>query len=514
MKKVQLAFFALFLIIGTASLGAQPALERDPSLVMEIPSVITLSSSPAHLYVLSEEEGLAVFRTYGDSLQWLYTSPNMERRGNTITADIRFAYLFGKSNRLTILEPTSVMGVYSSTRLPTRPIDAERIGQRLFLALGDKGLGRISLSTPAAVDSTLHIVEGSILSGETIIDLETQNNRLFVLSVGGNLHTFRFRNDNLSLIKSTELSAQTESIFVINNSLLVTDEEGTIYEIAPSDKLLELGRIGEPVAKIEQWNDWLIIRGNSNRLWISYQKGSPQLWKKNKDGGNYFTVSEADLWLSEYNHISKIRATEQLPTARLNESQTYLNRSFSLAEIADQIIPHTKPLLFPLVINGQSNLQDVQFSYRSTDIEHAEIRGQSFYWRPGYNDIGIHHLKIIAVNSSGEMDSASFTIDVRSFNAPPRFAPIRPISIPVGEKFTLPIKATDPDGMNPNLIRFLGVNLPYGASIDQQTGTFTWTPTMRHMGENDFRVIATDQYGAAASVDVTINVIENLRRDN
>ncbi|MDZ7682338.1 MAG: hypothetical protein U5J63_11665 [Fodinibius sp.] len=85
----------------TVSVQAQPTLEKDYSYVMEIPSVITMESSLAHLYVLSDSEGMAVFRTYPDSLQWLYSSTGMEQRGNTVTADIRFAYLFGNSRRLT-----------------------------------------------------------------------------------------------------------------------------------------------------------------------------------------------------------------------------------------------------------------------------------------------------------------------------------------------------------------------------------------------------------------------------
>ncbi len=100
---------------------AQPTLQKDYSFVMEIPSVITMDSSPAHLYVLSDTEGMAVFRTQPDTLQWLYSSTGMEQRGNTVTADIRFAYLFGNSRRLTVLEPTSVLGVYSSTILPSNP---------------------------------------------------------------------------------------------------------------------------------------------------------------------------------------------------------------------------------------------------------------------------------------------------------------------------------------------------------------------------------------------------------
>ncbi|HEX6982585.1 MAG TPA: Ig domain-containing protein [Balneolaceae bacterium] len=513
MKNIQTAFF-ITLLFGIITNGKAQTLEKDYSFVMEIPSVITISSSSAHFYVLSDEEGLAVFRAYEDSLQWLYTSPNMERRGHTITTDIRFAYLFGDSNRLTVLEPTSVMGVYSATYLPAQSLDAERIEQDLFVALGNEGLGRLSLSTPAAVDSTLKIVAQPPLNGSNIVALESSSSQLFVLSDENRLFKFNYNRGDLSLTREMDLQEPIKGIYLTENTLYGSDKSGSIYEISGFGSLSKLGNIGEPVTKIEKWKDWLIIKGSSGRLWTSYQSHEPELWKENGDAGNYFTVSGNDLWLSEYNHISQITTSEpQVSTADVIKSQTLITDSFSLMEIPNQTLPHTKPLLFPIKINGRIAAENIQFSYQSPDIKSAEVRGQSFYWQPGYDDVGIHRVKIIGTTSSGKTDSTSFTVNVRSFNAPPRIAPVRPISIPVGEEFSLPIKAIDPDGMNPNLIRFLGVNLPYGSSIDEQTGTFTWTPTLRQMGENHFRVIATDQYGAATSVDVTINVIENPRKD-
>jgi hypothetical protein len=85
---------------------------------------------------------------------------------------------------------------------------------------------------------------------------------------------------------------------------------------------------------------------------------------------------------------------------------------------------------------------------------------------------------------------------------------MRPVTLPVGEKFELKLTAVDPDGPDPELIRFIGVDMPSGASIDEATGVFTWSPTIRQVGKHTFRVIATDQFGAAASQDFEMNVIE------
>jgi len=486
--------------------------------VMQIPSVLAMGSSPAHMYVLSDTEGMVVFRTQpADTLQWLYSSTGMQQRGFKVTADIRFAYLFGNSRRLTILEPTSVLGVYSSTELPANPRDAKRIDNDLFIALGDKGLGELSLRTPASVDSTVNLVAHSKLRNENISDLEVSGDQLFALSKGKKLFQFNYKDGKLNPTKEFNLTANITGIYLINNSLFGSDDSGNIYDIDASGNLSRLGSIGEPVKKMEAWKNWLIIKGKSNRLWTSFKNRSPELWKKDSSAGNYFTVTKGNFWLCEYNKISQIDTSKPEPDVAAGESMQQQNSTsnLSLKKIDNQTTPYSKPVLLPIELNSNMPANAVQYSYQSGDIKNAEIRGESFYWQPTSDDIGNHRIKIVATASSGQTDSTTFNIEVKSFNAPPRFAPIRQISIPVGEKFTLPINATDPDGMDKHLVRFLGVNMPDGASIDEKTGMFSWTPTARQVGDNKFRIIATDQYGAAQSVDVSIKVVDlSAQRDN
>ncbi|MGM0545960.1 MAG: putative Ig domain-containing protein [Bacteroidota bacterium] len=517
MKNVLFIFFASLLFGITSTTNAQPSLQKDFSYVLEIPSTIAVASSEAHVYVLSDSEGMAVFRTQQDTLQWLYSSTGMEQRGDKLTADIRFAYLFGDSRRLTVLEPTSVLGVYSSTLLPANPRDAKRIDNNLFVALGNKGLGKLSLQTPAAVDSTVDYVERSKLSRENIIDIETSSDQLFALSKNQKLYHFDYEDEELTLDKELDLSEELNKIFLIENTVYGSDKDGNIFEIDGSGNSSKLGSIEEPVTKIEAWKNWLIIQGNSNRVWTSYQNRSPQIWKDDDEAGNYFTVTYDDLWLSENNKLSRVITSD--PSASDDDiMQSDLAEDYEgeidLKEISSKTVPNSKTLLVPIEFEQDIPGNAVQFSYRSESIDHAQIRGRSFYWEPTSDDVGTHKVKIIASTKSGKTDSTSFDIEVTSFNSPPRFAPIRSISIPVDEEFTLPIKATDPDGNDRDLVRYLGVDLPDGASIDEKTGEFTWTPTARQVGENKFRVIATDQFGAAKRTDITIKVVENPRDED
>ncbi|MDZ7807973.1 MAG: Ig domain-containing protein [Gracilimonas sp.] len=111
----------------------------------------------------------------------------------------------------------------------------------------------------------------------------------------------------------------------------------------------------------------------------------------------------------------------------------------------------------------------------------------------------------------GRSDSTRFLADVRSFNSPPRFSPVRNTSIAVNEKYELTFSAIDPDNPENSIIRFIGVDMPDGASLNEKTGTFVWTPSDRQIGESTFKVIATDKLGAASSLEVTLNVLDITR---
>lgn len=80
----------------------------------------------------------------------------------------------------------------------------------------------------------------------------------------------------------------------------------------------------------------------------------------------------------------------------------------------------------------------------------------------------------------------------------------------VNELATLSFKltATDPDG---DVVRWGSSNLPEGASLDESTGTFTWTPTSDQVKEYKVTFIATDDGGPveeSSSITVTVNVVD------
>lgn len=503
MKLKLLLFLIILSPLCITNLQAQPQLLKDYEGLMDIPDIIAVESSPAHLYVLSNREGLAVFRTSTDSLKWLYTSGNMQRRGNILKADIRYAYVFGNETWLSILDPTSAPGVYSSTRLPSNPVDVTRIDDYLYIALQDEGLGRISLETPESVDDSISILFPLEETRSRIASLASRPDQLFVLTENSRLFYFELDEGILQLQNNFNLRERVDKLYSFDDELLASNSRGEVFSIHPDGSLESLFSVETEIIKIENWQDYLVIRDNRQRVWLQKGTESPVLYRDDPDSQNFFTISKDQLWMTEYDQLSRLYTL-------LSDQETNSpsgGSSLKVTEINDMVIPYPQPLLLTLNLDSDHDVNDVQFQYRSS-VDDAKILKQGLFWQPESRDTGLHNFTIVASTKNGQVDSTSFSVNIRSFNSPPRFSPVRPISIAVDESFSLPLKAVDPDGLDGELIRYIGVDLPIDATLDESIGTLIWTPNRRQVGNHEFQIIATDQFGAAASQNINITVKE------
>lgn len=501
-----LVAFLLLFAFNNSPISAQ--WNMDLRYQMEIPEVINLESSESHLYALSESEGLVVFRAQSDSLQWLYSSTGMQRRGNVLDSDIRFAYLYGNGRRLTVIEPTSVLGVYSSTVLPHEPRSTKRVGNFLYIALGDGGLGRLSLESPESVDSDIVLIDQDRFRNSSVSDLAAdQNQILYVLNGNDIIDIYTISSEDEEAVveheERVDIDRSTQKIFLTSNELIGADRNGDIYLINSDGRTTDIASVENPIKKLQIWDGRLVVQTENNQLWIGPLNDDLTLWRDNGRAGNYFTVTENQLWVSEFDNVAPVVETQSNDSD--NSTQSGSTR-LAIKEINDIVIPFPRPLILPIELEGNS-ISNVTFSYEAS-FTNARIRGNSFYWQPSATQTGRHQVELIATTSDGQTDSQTFTIDLRPFNSPPRFSSTRPITIPIGEEFEIEIKAVDPDGMNTNLIRYLGVDMPSGARLDEKTGRFTWNPTIRQVGNHEFQVVATDQFGAASSQDFEIRVVE------
>lgn len=532
---------------------------------MSIPDGIAMASSEAHHYLLSESEGLVVFRIQSDSLQWLYTSSGMQARGNRLEADIRFAYLFGDTKRLTVLEPTSVLGVYSSTLLPSYPVAVTRIADKLYTATRDSGVVVIDLTTPESVDEKPEYLE---LGGEesSILDIVSDHrSRLFVLSGPTRLQWFQLRDKQSSetlpasgtpervLEKAGDflLSEPVHRLFLTGSELFATGTDGRVYQVASGGYLNPIGSVSAAVRQIRDWQNDKLIFTESGDLYLfsdiadvpvhgagtgsdeNHNIGTLQ-WQFNTggNGDHFLSILENRLWIYQNQELTPLISPstkesnsvqnsetdsggfgnqESLENKESLENQVSLDsgtKSLLVSKIDPITVPFATPVLLPVPLEARGyRIDDLSFEIESS-TKGAVIREGSFMWLPSASQTGTHLFQIRITAPDGIRRSTQFEITVRPFNRPPQFVPLRPLTLGADTFFETYFSAFDPDGSDRELVRYLGMDLPDGALLDEKTGRFTWTPTLRQTGSHAFRIIATDQYGAAAETSMSIQVVE------
>jgi hypothetical protein len=106
----------------------------------------------------------------------------------------------------------------------------------------------------------------------------------------------------------------------------------------------------------------------------------------------------------------------------------------------------------------------------------------TFSWTPGYDQAGVYeNIEFIVSdgNSDPGVDNELITITVGNVNRPPEFAPVDAKTVNENETLQFSVTASDPDG---DTIELSTGELPAGASFDQVTGTFSWTPDNTQAG--------------------------------
>jgi hypothetical protein len=371
----------------------------------------------------------------------------------------------------------------------------------------------LDLSSPESVDSGITMMDAERYGSESVQSLVSDNEQiLYVLSGDNRIDIYRVNRDRNALDESSpavhdervRLDRSTSRLFLTENELIGSDDQGRVFLINSDGRTTIIADAGSPLIKLDDWNGRLVFQTSEGTLWMGNyeQEDGVKVWRTNTRAGNHFNVTENDLWVSNFSDVSPV-------IARAPDMNSAIQRNggpLRIAEIEDIILPFPKPLLLPIELENRVD-SDVSYSYEAP-FTNARIRGNTFYWQPTATQTGRHRVEIFATTPEGESHSRSFMVDLRPFNAPPRFTPLRPITIPVNEAFELDIKAVDPDGMDQDLIRYLGVDLPDGARLNERSGQFSWSPTLRQVGTHQFEVVATDQYGAAASQNVQIRVLE------
>ena len=137
--------------------------------------------------------------------------------------------------------------------------------------------------------------------------------------------------------------------------------------------------------------------------------------------------------------------------------------------------------------------------------------GGAFSWTPSESQDGTHTTTIQVEDGNGGIDFETITVTVIEVNADPVLASVGSRSVDELASLAFTATATDGDviGGTADTLEFsLGAGAPTGASINQNTGAFSWTPSESQDGTHAITIQVEDGAGATDSEAVTVTVSE------
>jgi hypothetical protein len=237
------------------------------------------------------------------------------------------------------------------------------------------------------------------------------------------------------------------------------------------------------------------------------------LFTDNGDGTGTFNWTPGYPDAGEYNAV--FYATDA-DDAELYDSEAItitvndVNRPPVLAEIGPQGTDEGINLTFPVSATDPDGtpltlvMTDTDLPAEASFADNGDGSGV-FDWTPTYDDAG-GYTALFYVSDGQYADSEMVTITVANINQAPVLASIGNKEVPAEVNLNFGVSASDPDGETPDLV--VGILPPGAAFVDNGngTGTFDWTPAVADIGFHMVRFIAIDDFDAADTEMVQINV--------
>jgi PGF-pre-PGF domain-containing protein len=148
------------------------------------------------------------------------------------------------------------------------------------------------------------------------------------------------------------------------------------------------------------------------------------------------------------------------------------------------------------------------FSSNDTDILDIDESSGVASWETKHNDIGTHYVNLTVADGYGSEDYQVVEITVSKVNSAPELAAIEPQSVSEGQKLTFKLNGTDDDG---DTLIYNVSGLPSGATLDNNTGDFSWTPDYDMAGNYTANFSVTD--GKETVYQEVPITVENINRD-
>ncbi|MDV6032260.1 MAG: hypothetical protein F9B45_19665 [Phycisphaera sp. RhM] len=178
-------------------------------------------------------------------------------------------------------------------------------------------------------------------------------------------------------------------------------------------------------------------------------------------------------------------------TAYVDVTDPYTSESPTIIQpLPDQQTSEKQVYEYDVSTHGVDGLDEIVFSLDTAPpgmVIDAEKGALS--WIPPESAGPETHLVTVRVaNAEGVVDTSSFELTVEEIHEPPVFAPVQPQHVLETQTLAFGLDAFDPD-LPADSLTYSLVSGPAGATINAETGEFSWRPELGE-GPGDYTVVA------------------------
>jgi len=187
-----------------------------------------------------------------------------------------------------------------------------------------------------------------------------------------------------------------------------------------------------------------------------------------------------------------------------------VNRVPSIVAISDTTVSENSLISFIIGISDPDIEDDGKLVVSCNKLpQGASLKGQSFSWKPSYEQSGSYTLTFTVKDLEGLTDKFTHTITVTNTNRAPAIVKPNRIEESENEEIKYKVNVSDPDKEDKGLLETTVEGLPEGASFEKNT--LTWKPNFDQSGLYNLTYTVKDKDGLTASTTQEI-VVKHVNR--
>lgn len=194
----------------------------------------------------------------------------------------------------------------------------------------------------------------------------------------------------------------------------------------------------------------------------------------------------------------------------MNLTVNHINRPPEIKAVTDQTVDENKQFTLKFDFSDPDKEDQGKLVLETANLPGTAVVDPQtgvFSWTPTYDDAGVYqNITISVTDPAGLKAEQGFTLTVNNINRAPELQPVQKITSSENQAIMQTFTATDPDKEDEGKLVYSCDNLPDGAVLDAQTGSFTWTPTFLQAGNYTVKVKVTDSGGLSAETETVVEV--------